>query len=327
MFAAWYHKNGPAAEVLHTGVQPDPMPGPGEVRVRLHASGVNPSDVKSRAGSRPVRWDLIIPHSDGAGVIDQVGEGVAPQRLGERVWIWNGQWMRPLGTAAQYIALPAEQAVRLPDLVSFEMGACLGIPAMTAFHAVSLLGPVREKRILVTGGASGVGFYAAQMARLAGAHVITTVGSREKAAVMARAGLPEVIFYKEGQVARQLLDWSGQAGVDGVIDLDFSTVQPLIAEGAVASHATVVSYGSHVGGAIPMDFMAWLFRSISLRPFLVYDLDSESRRAAIAAITQWLEADQLQHLVGGTWPLADIVQAHEAVESGRTLGNVIICCN
>lgn len=326
MLAVWYEKNGPAADVLHVGARPTPQVRGGEVRVRLHASGVNPSDTKSRAGSRAVRWDYIIPHSDGAGVIDQVGEGVPADRLGERVWVWNGQWQRPLGTAAQYIVLPAAQAVALPQPVGFEEGACLGIPAMTAFHAVRLLGDVQGKSVLVTGGASGVGFYAAQMAQLQGATVITTVGSAEKAAFLARTGLPDAILYKEGGVAAQVLDRTAGRGVDGVVDLDFSSTHELVSQGAVAAHAGVVAYGSNHREPVMLDFWAWLSRSIRLCPFLVYELRPDERRAAIDAIGQWLQNGQLQHRVGKVWPLSDVVQAHEAVESGSVLGRVVLAC-
>ncbi|MDP1717533.1 MAG: alcohol dehydrogenase catalytic domain-containing protein, partial [Burkholderiales bacterium] len=136
MHASWYEKNGPAAEVMRVGELPDPVAGPREVRVRLHASGVNPSDVKARAGSRPIRWPRIVPNSDGAGVIDQVGAGVDSKRIGQRVWTFNGQWERPLGTSAQFIVLPAALAVPLPDTLSFEQGACLGIPVMTAHRCL-----------------------------------------------------------------------------------------------------------------------------------------------------------------------------------------------
>ncbi|MGL4280395.1 MAG: NADPH:quinone reductase, partial [Albidovulum sp.] len=184
MKAVWYEGFGPAEKVLHHGDLPDPAPGPGEVLVRLHASGINPSDVKLRAGMRAgavMGWPRIVPHSDGAGVIEDVGAGVDPARIGERVWIWNGQWQRPFGTAAEFIALPSEQAVRLPETTSFAEGACFGIPAMTAWFALFADGPIAGKTVLVTGGAGSVGRYACQMARLAGARVIATVSSPEKA--------------------------------------------------------------------------------------------------------------------------------------------------
>ena len=146
MRAAYYEQNGSAREVLRVGEVETPQAGAGEVRVKLATSGVNPSDVKSRQGStRKIAWPRVIPHSDGAGVIDQVGDGVAKSRIGERVWVWNGQWKRAFGTAAEYIALPAAQAVKLPDNVSFEAGACLGIPAMTAIHAVTLAMPPKAR--------------------------------------------------------------------------------------------------------------------------------------------------------------------------------------
>src|SRR5450759_1541611 len=139
MRAAYYETNGSARDVLHVGEVATPQAGPGEVRVKLAASGVNPSDVKARQGAtRKIAWPRVIPHSDGAGVIDQVGDGVPKSRIGERVWVWNGQWKRAFGTAAEYIALPAAQAVKLPENTSFEAGACLGIPALTAYHAVAL---------------------------------------------------------------------------------------------------------------------------------------------------------------------------------------------
>ncbi|MEE9256368.1 MAG: alcohol dehydrogenase catalytic domain-containing protein, partial [bacterium] len=171
MKAAWYEKHGPAREVLQVGDLDTPEAGEGEVRVRLSSSGVNPSDSKGRLGSRPVKWPRIVPHSDGAGVIDQVGPGVDASRMGERVWIYNGQWERPLGTAAEYIAVPAETAVRLPDSVDFAEGACLGIPAMTAHRCLFADGLVSGMTVLVTGGAGAVGNYGIQLAKWAGASV------------------------------------------------------------------------------------------------------------------------------------------------------------
>src|SRR5688572_8317455 len=178
MRAAWYEKIGPAGEVLQVGEMPAPEPGPGEVRVRIHASGVNPSDWKTRAGLRPMTFPRVIPHSDGAGIIDRVGVGVPESRLGDRVWTWNAQWKRPFGTAAEFVVLPAEQAVSLPDGVAFDEGACLGIPALTAHRAVTIDGSVESQTVLVSGGAGAVGSYAIQFAKLLGAsRIIATVSS------------------------------------------------------------------------------------------------------------------------------------------------------
>jgi NADPH:quinone reductase len=178
MRIAYYEKNGSAADVLQFGTMDDPKPGPGEVRVKLKTSGVNPSDVKTRAGlTRKMAFPRVVPHSDGAGVIDMTGLGVADKRIGERVWIWNGQWKRPMGTAAEFIVLPEAQAVHLPSQTSFEAGACLGIPALTAWHAVELAGPVSGKTLLISGGAGAVAHYAIQFAKAQGAKVIATVSS------------------------------------------------------------------------------------------------------------------------------------------------------
>lgn len=324
MRAAWYSKNGKAEDVLEVGDMPDPQPGPGEVRVRLHASGVNPSDAKARGGSRPMLAERIVPHSDGAGVIDAVGEGVAQGRIGERVWVWNGQWRRALGTAAEYIVLPSEQAVFLPESTSFSEGACLGIPAMTAFHAVELLGDIRGKTLLVTGAASGVGFYAAQCAMVKGARVIGTVGSAAKAALLEGIGVSDVIYYKNGKVAEQVKTLTGDRGVDGVVDLDFSSTVKLVTAGAVAAHGVVVSYGSNAMTGIEFDFSAWLFSSISLRPFLVYELHPSERKAAVDGINALLRDGRLQHVIGASFPLSEVALAHQAVEAGQTVGNVVV---
>src|SRR6266851_5673889 len=166
MRAAYYEANGPASKVLRVENMTTPEPGTGEVRIKLATSGVNPSDVKSREGrTRKIAFPRVIPHSDGAGVIDKVGAGVPQSRVGERVWIWNAQWKRPFGTAAELVALPSRQAVRLPDTVGFEVGASLGIPALTAHRAVTTDGSVAAQTVLVSGGAGAVGRYAIQFAK------------------------------------------------------------------------------------------------------------------------------------------------------------------
>jgi NADPH2:quinone reductase len=197
MKAAWYSRNGEAQDVMQVGDLPTPSPQAGEVLVRLATSGVNPSDVKSRR-ARPVNDPLIVPHSDGAGVIEAVGEGVPGSRVGERVWLWNGQWQRPMGTCAQHIALPAAQAVALPEGVDFAAGACMGIPGLTAVQAVILAerlsGDLRGQTVLVTGASSAVGHYITQMVTQAGGRVIGTVGSEAKAAHARSAGMQEACW-------------------------------------------------------------------------------------------------------------------------------------
>lgn len=323
MKAAWYEKNGAARETLIVGEMPTPQPGPGEVLVKVAVSGVNPSDVKSRRG-RPLNGPFIIPHSDAGGVIEAVGAGVAPARIGERVWLWNGQWQRPMGTAAEYIALPAAQAVRLPDNCDFAAAACLGIPALTAFEAVRLLGDIAGKTILLIGAASAVAHYAAQFAVLAGARVIGTVGSAEKAAHARAAGVAETIDYKTEPVTQRIMDLTGKRGVDAIIDMDFSTTVNLVREGALMPHGKIVCYGSNSMEDHAIPFRPMLMNSLQLLFFLVYDLTPEQRQQGLDAISELLAAGRLKHTIGARYPLEQIVAAHEAVEGGKVMGNVVV---
>lgn len=323
MRAAWYSENGEAREVLVVGDLPMPVPARGEVRIKLVTSGVNPSDVKSRR-SRALGAERIVPHSDGAGVIDAVGDGVSPGRIGERVWIWNGQWQRPMGTAAEYIALPEAQAVRLPSTTDFADAACLGIPAMTAFQAVRLLGDISGKTILVIGASSAVGHYVAQLARSGGANVIGTVGSEEKARHALDAGVKTSIDYKKEHVAQRIQALTGGCGVDAIVDMDFSTTIQLLPDGVLATHGALVCYGSNASGDIPIPFRTLLFSSINLRFFLVYDLKSTDRNIAVEGLTALLENRRLSHTIGARFALNDVAAAHEAVEGGKVVGNVIL---
>ncbi len=323
MRAAWYSQNGDAHDVLTIGELSMPAPGPGEIRVRLATSGVNPSDVKARK-TRPLAADRIVPHSDGAGIIDAVGGGVPRRRIGERVWIWNGQWQRPMGTAAEYIVVPEAQAVRLPDSVDFAAGACLGIPAMTACHAIRLLGDIRGKTVLVIGASSAVGHYAAQLAVIAGARVIGTAGSADKAKHALDVGVSATIQYKSEPVPQRIKELTCGRGADAIVDMDFSTTAGWIPEGVLAPHGTLVCYGSNVYGVLPVPFRDLLFSSISMHFFLVYDLRQDDRRRVLQELVNLLEADRLIHTVGARYRLDDIALAHEAVEGGKLIGNVIV---
>ena len=225
MKAAFYEQTGPAEQVLVVGDLPDPQPATGEVRVRLQWSGLNPSDVKARSGARgpAMPFPRVIPHSDGMGIIDAVGAGVDPARNGERVWLWNAAWARPFGTAAEWVCLPEQQAVPLPDNVPGEVGACLGIPALTALHAVLTDGGVEGQRVLVAGGAGAVGHYAVQFARLLGARqILTTVSSTEKAALALAAGADVAINYRTENVVDRVLEETQDEGVDRVIEMDIA---------------------------------------------------------------------------------------------------------
>lgn len=322
MKAAWYEKNGPAHRVLRVGDIETPEPGAGEVRVRLYASGVNPSDVKGRAG-RPLLAPKIIPHSDGAGVIDSVGAGVSQTRKGERVWVWNGQWKRAFGTAADYICLPEDQAVLLPETVDYANGACLGIPALTAAHAVNLYENPAGKTLLITGAGSSVGYYAVQFAKAAGARVIGTA-SAERGALAREAGADFVIDYRAKNIAKVTRDLTGGKGADGIIDMDFSSTAPLLAQDIVMPHGKIVCYGSNLANDIPLSFPSMLWGSLTLQVFLVYELLADERAGAIRQLTDMLCAGTLRHRVGERYPLDRIAEAHAAVEGGRVPGNVVI---
>lgn len=323
MRAAWYERTGPAREVLTVAEMPDPEPGPGEVRVKLATSGANPSDWKARMGSRPMIAPRIIPHSDGAGVIDKVGDGVPSARIGERVWVWNGQWKRPFGTCATMIAVPAEQAVRLPEKTAFEAGACFGIPLLTAYRALTTDGNVAGKRVLVTGGAGGVGHYAIQLARLLGAsQVLTTISSEAKAAHARSAGADETINYKSENVVERIKDLTGGHGVDRIVDLDISGYGKIVPD-IIAKDGLVAAYGSN-NQEFGFEFTRMIVTGVGVRFFIVYELADDVRRAAEAHVTRLLEADALQHVIGATYPLDQVVEAHEAVEQSRHMGNVVI---
>jgi len=326
MKAAWYSRNGEAQDVMQVGELPTPSPQPGEVLVRLATSGVNPSDVKSRR-ARPLSDPLIVPHSDGAGVIEAVGAGVSASRVGERVWVWNGQWQRPMGTCAQYIALPAAQAVALPEGTDFAAGACMGIPGLTAVQAVILAerlgGDLRGQNILVTGASSAVGHYITQMVTQAGGRVIGTVGSQAKAEHARTAGMQEAVFYKTESVPERVKALTQGRGADVIIDMDFSTTAAWAAEGALAPHGQVVCYGSNAL-EVSLPFRPWLFQSMGVKFFLVYDLTAADRLVAVARLSGMLAAGQLQHSIGARYALDQVAQAHRTVEAGQTVGNVVI---
>jgi NADPH2:quinone reductase len=323
MQAAWYERNGAAAEVMQVGEKPTPEPAAGEVRVKLHYSGVNPSDVKSRM-ARPLGGPFIIPHSDGAGVIDAVGAGVDASRTGQRIWTWNAQWQRHCGTAAEYVCLPSAQAVELPNGVSFQAGACMGIPGLTALQAVRIAGDVSNKTVLVTGASSAVGHYVTQMLKRLGACVIGTVGTEAKAAHAKAAGADHCLFYKTDDVVARVKALTGGKGVDTIIDMDFSTTIQWMAQGVMRPHGHLVCYGSNPPADIPVSFRPMLFNSFTLSFFLVYELTPEDRMACLDALTHMLKHNLLIHTIAAEYSLAQVVQAHEAVESGKLIGNVVV---
>jgi NADPH2:quinone reductase len=327
MKAVWYERQGPAQEVLQYGEMPTPVPGRGEVRVRLRASAVNPADANRRAGRlHGMEFPRVIPNSDGSGVIDAVGEGGDADRVGQRVWVYFGQRGRPFGTAAEYICLPAELASELPAHVSDEEGACLGIPCMTAHCALFDERPLAGSTVLVTGGAGAVGHYAIQNARWGGAFVIATVSSPAKAEHARIAGADSVIDYTRGDVLQQVRH-AAPEGVHRIVDVDAVANAGLVLDVA-AEGATWVSYaiGQQAAAALPM---ARIIRAnLRLQGLYLSGLPAQARRKAQLGVCQWLaETPGAIHAVDRTFPLHETARAHMAVEARTKVGTVVVRCD
>lgn len=328
MRAVWYERKGPAREVLNVGELPTPEPGPGEVGVRVHVSAVNPSDTKQRGGARgniTMPFERVIPHQDGAGVVDAVGTGVDAARIGQRVWIYEATLGRPHGTCAQYTIVPAHKAVPLPEKASFEDGACMGIPAMTAHRCVLADGPVLGKTVLVHGGAGAVGFYAVQIARLAGAHRVIATVSRDEQARQARlAGAHEVLNYRSDDVVARIQAITGEAqGVDRVVEVAFGSNLavnlPLMRRGGV-----IAAYASDAVPDPAIPFWPMLAKDLTVRFVLVYAMPPAAHDDAAMFISAALSAGELQHQIHRTYDMADAAAAHEATESMSHVGKVLV---
>jgi len=325
MRAAWYDRTGPAREVLQIGERPTPAPGRGEVLIRVRASGINPSDVGMRGGANaPMAYPRITPNSDGAGVVEEVAPWVDEGLIGKRVWFYNGQRNgRAFGSAAEYIELDADLISPLPDSVGFNEGATLGIPGMTAHVALFAAGPVQGRVVLVTGGAGAVGLYAVQLAKWAGATVVTTVSSNEKAARAKAGGADFTIDYRREDVAKRIREITGGDGVDHVVDVDFGgnlaqAVRSLKLSGSIAYYASK-------GDPAPVLAAGELMRkNLTVRGVLLPNSPHEARRRAQADITRWISTGDRTLAVAGTYPLHEIAAAHEAVERGDKAGTVVV---
>jgi NADPH2:quinone reductase len=319
MRAALYRDMGEAAEVFQIEEVDRPEPGPGEVLVRVHASGVNPTDYKARSGAVPRPIDgFQVPHHDGAGVIEAVGAGIDPARVGERVWLWLAAAGRCWGTAAEWTILPARQAVALPDGVSFELGASLGVPAMTAHVCLFADGPVNGQVVLVAGGAGAVGHYAIELAKRAGARVITTVSGPEKAALAERAGADLVVNYRDQDAAEQIealgpVDRVVEVALGANLGLDLAVTRP---------HGTIVTYAAEPANP-ELPVRACMTANLTLKFVLLYGVPMETLDQAAADITAALVAGELTGLPVHAFPLAEIAAAHEAAERGA-VGKVIV---
>ena len=327
MRAAWYDRQGPAAEVIEIGELPTPEPGPGEVRVRLACSGVNPSDNKRRSGfgGQKMTAPRFVPHSDGAGIVDQVGAGADPALLGQRVWLFNGQRNgRNMGTAAEYITLDAWLVAPLPDDVSFAEGACLGIPAVTAHRALFADGPVTGKTVLVTGGAGAVGNYAIQLAKWGGAaQVIATVSSADKAKLAEAAGADLAVNYRTDDVAAAVMQATGGVGVDHVVEVAFGANQATTLA-VLKTHGIVATYASDIDPTPTLAFYAFMRKNAVLRWVYMYEIPDTAFAQARDDITAWLASGPTQHPVARTFPLAETAAAHDYLDAGSATGTVLI---
>ncbi len=326
MKAAWYEKQGPAAQVLILGEMPDPQPEQGDVRIRLVASGVNPGDIKKRQDALGVGMPFprVIPHSDGAGTIDRVGEGVPASRVGERVWCFGAQSYRPFGTAAEYVVLPSARVVPLSARVSFEQGACLGIPGITAHRAVHVAGPVEGSTVLVQGGAGAVGLCAVALARHAGAHVIATVRSEQDELVAEQAGAHEVVRI-DGLSVDEMVERVATLAPDGVhhvVEVAFHT-NIAVDEEVLAMGGSIATYATG-NPSPPIPFWPLVFKNVRVFFLGSDDFPDEAKRVAAAGLNEALDGEWPGFQVSERLSLRSIVEAHECLEARRGVGRVVV---
>lgn len=329
MRAAVFTATGAAHDVLSVREIDRLPPGPGEVQVRIATSGVNPTDWKERAASaQSVRRqgplagiEFKVPNQDGAGTIEAVGEGVDPARVGQRVWLYFAAYKRQYGTAAEFCTIPAEQAVLLPDGASFELGASLGIPALTAYHCLTADGTVADRTVLVTGGAGAVGHYAIELARWAGAaRVIATVSSEEKAELARAAGAHEVIDYRAEDVTARVRELA-PGGVDKIVEVALHE-NIGVAAAAVARNAVIAAYAT-TGVPTSFDLGLFMSRNVALRAVLIYTIPQPALRDAVDGVSRALAQGALSELPLHRFKLEQIADAHDAVEGGA-VGKVLV---
>lgn len=324
MFAGWYEHTGPAHEVLKTGETATPEPGAGEVLVRLHASGINPSDYKKRGNTKiPAEFPRVIPHSDGAGIVTEVGPDVTGLSRGQRVWVFNAQWKRPFGTAAEYVALPATQVRPLDTQTSFAEGACLGIPAMTGCRAIFMDGPVRNKIVYVPAATGRVGAYALQFAKWGGARTIASVSSAEKAQIARQLGADVVINRSEQDIVEAILAETDGYGVDRVAEVEFGGNMDINAQ-ILAQDGVIASYASANVPKASITVSPRRARNMSIHFVFVYMLNRQAIEDTCAHIAAAESDRALQHRIAATFPLPQIADAHEAAANQSGTGHVVL---
>ena len=325
MRAAWFDHFGSAKDVLTVGEIDTPVAASGEVLVRLSTSGINPSDVKKRAGSFPGLLDdgFVIPNSDGAGIVEAVGDGVDANRIGERVWVYQAQYARRFGTAAEYVAIDSRRAPKLPDPISFEVGACLGIPVMTAHRAVFADGPVAGQTLLVTGGAGRVGHYAIQWASQAGATVIATASNAADTAACEKAGAKQVVNHRSDNLVADILSASGGSLIDRVVDVEFGANLSMSVE-VLKIGGVIATYSSTQVPEPKLPFFTMMYKDLTLRTIIVYAMPEEAKSQAIQDIDQALTAGTLEHRIAETLPLDEVARGNEVIEQGSIRGAVVL---
>lgn len=328
MKAAFYEQKGRARDVFRIGDIPIPAPGPGEVLVRVALSAVNPSDTKNRGGWGPysqMPFPRIIPHNDGAGIVADVGAGVAKTRIGEQVWIYEAQRNgRAFGTAAEYVALPSINAIKLPDTASFALGASLGVPAMTAHRCLFIDGGIQGQTVLVQGGAGAVGHMAVQLARWAGARVIATISQPERERDVRDAGAHVVLYRKTENISERVHALTAGEGVDRIVEVAFEDNQELDRQ-LLRANGVISTFASGAADSAPaIPFHALMLRGITIHFVLVYVMPVEAHAAAIRDITAAIEVDALRAGIGPRFPLERIAEAHEAQDAGGSPGKILI---
>ena len=325
MKAAWYNSFGPAEEVLKIGEFDTPEPRPGEVKIRIYASGVNPSDTKKRLGANPALLDdgPVIPNSDGAGEIISVGEGISSSRIGERVWVYNAQYGRQLGTSAEYVCLPSFNAIILPDTADYSAGAMMGIPAMTAHRCVFSDGAVDSQTLLITGGAGRVGYYAIQWAKQNGSTVIATASSDASREQCVNAGADLIVGHPSDDSVGEIMDFTNGKKIDRIIEGDFgANLLPVL--DVLKTSGTIATYSSMADMNPSIPFIRMMFMDITIRMVLVYAMPDEAKKHAAKDITSALSKNTFHNRVAQEYSIDNISDAHKMIESGEVYGSVII---
>lgn len=325
MRAGWFERTGPAKDVIVVGEMDKPQAGAGEVLVRVHASGINPSDYKRRANLRvPPEFPRVVPHSDGAGIVEATGAGVSGVRPGDRVWVFSAQWARPFGTAAEYVALPESRVKPLPANTSFVEGACLGIPAMTAYHAIHVAGDPRGKTIYVPGATGRVGAYAVQFAKWRGARVIASTGGGAAArAAIAELGADLVLDRKAPDLEQSILAATDGRGVDHIVEVDLPGSMGFD-EKIMAERGAIVSFGAASSPTVSVTQTGRRARNMSLHFIFVYLLDEPTFAATCAGINACASQGHLRHRIGGTFPLERLADAHHTAETSSGTGHIVV---